>query len=197
MAGKREIEGVVDYIFEAGLLKRAKRTGWWIAGVKDPESIAEHSHRAALIGAALALMEGADPAKVALLAVFHDTQETRVGDIRYIGRRYLTAASNQEVTADQVAAASEAVRDGVQRIVDDYETGDSLEVVVAHDANKLDCLFQAIEYREHGNQNTQPFIDNMLALITTPSAQRIALAAVERGSQLWHDPHFGRRDRTD
>lgn len=195
MADRGQIEGVVDYIFEAGLLKRAKRTGWWIAGVKDPESIAEHSHRTALIGAVLALMEGAEPASVALLAVFHDSQETRVGDIPYLGRRYLKAASNQEVTADQVAEVPTAVRDGIQRIVDDYESGDSLEVVVAHDADKLDCLFQAIEYREQGNQNTQQFIDSMLAALKTPSAQQVAAAALSRTSQEWHAPHLGRQDR--
>lgn len=67
MADDQQIAAVDDFIFETGLLKRAKRTGWWIAGVKDPESIAEHSHRTALIGAVLAMMEGADPARVALM----------------------------------------------------------------------------------------------------------------------------------
>ncbi|MQA24845.1 MAG: HD domain-containing protein [Micromonosporaceae bacterium] len=54
----------IGFVFETGLLKRAKRTGWWMAGIKDPESIAEHSFRAAVIGAVLAAMEGADPARV-------------------------------------------------------------------------------------------------------------------------------------
>src|SRR5258708_32840707 len=90
-------------------LKRSKRTGWWIAGIKDPETIAEHSWRTAVIGAVLATMEGADPAKAALLATFHDTQETRIGDIPWIGRRYITAASNETVTADQVADAHPSV----------------------------------------------------------------------------------------
>lgn len=187
--------GIVDYIFEAGMLKRAKRTGWWVAGVKDPESIAEHSHRAALIGAVLAVMEGADPARVALMGVFHDTQESRVGDIPYIGRRYLSATSNEEVTADQVAECPPQVRDAIQQIVEDYENGDSAEVLVAHDADKLDCLFQALEYREQGSQTVQPWIDSMLAALKTPSAQKIAAEAVGRTSQHWHAPHLGRRDR--
>lgn len=38
------------------MLKRAKRSGWWIAGVKGPETIAEHSFRGALIGSVLAMM---------------------------------------------------------------------------------------------------------------------------------------------
>ncbi|MCZ7415790.1 hypothetical protein [Streptomyces sp. WMMC897] len=54
-------------------------------------------------------MEDADPARVALMCVFHDTQETRVSDIPHIGRRYLTAASNEQVTADQLADAHPSV----------------------------------------------------------------------------------------
>ncbi|HEY9411620.1 MAG TPA: HD domain-containing protein [Jiangellaceae bacterium] len=196
MAEADETAGVVDYLFEAGLLKRAKRAGWWVAGIKDPESIAEHSHRVALIGAVLAMLEGADPAKVALMGVFHDSQETRVGDIPYIGRRYLTAATNEEVTADQVADCPPVVRDAIQSIVDDYENGDSIEVLVAHDADKLECLIQAIEYREQGSQNVQPWIDSMQAALKTPSAQKIAAEALQRTSQQWHAPQLGRRDRT-
>ena len=49
--------GIANYLFEMGLLKRAKRTGWWIAGIKDPETIAEHSFRTAIIGAMLATQE--------------------------------------------------------------------------------------------------------------------------------------------
>lgn len=55
--------GTAGYLYEMGMLKRAKRAGWWIVGVKDPETIAEHSFRTAVIGAVLAMMEGADPPK--------------------------------------------------------------------------------------------------------------------------------------
>ena len=110
-AGDRDIEaeGVASNLFEMCMLKNARRTGWWIAGVKDPESIAEHSFRASVLATVLAAMEGADPARAAQLAIFHDTQETRIGDIPYIGRRYLKVATNQAVTADQVAACPPAV----------------------------------------------------------------------------------------
>lgn len=123
--------------------------GWWIAGVKGPETIAEHSFRVAGIGAVLAMMEGADPAKVTLLCTFHDTQETRVGGIPWTGRRYLTAAKNEGVTRDQLADAQPAVAGGVQAVVDEYEHGDSLEVLIAHDADKLECKIQGLEYLEH------------------------------------------------
>lgn len=121
MTDDKQSQGTASFLLEMGMLKRAKRSGWWIAGVKDPETIAEHSFRTAVVGAVLAMMEGADPAKVALLCTFHDTQETRIGDIPHIGRRYLSAASNERVTADQVSAAHPAVVAGVQAIVEEYE----------------------------------------------------------------------------
>nr|BFD89091.1 HD domain-containing protein [Kitasatospora sp. Xyl93] len=185
MTDDKQAKGTAGFLFEAGMLKRAKRSGWWIAGVKDPETIAEHSFRAGVVGAVLAMMEGADPAKVALLCLFHDTQETRVSDIPHISRRYLTAASNERVTADQVSAAHPAVVAGVQAIVEEYENAESLEVTVAHDADKLECLIQAVEYREQGYQNVQPWIDSSLGSLKTESARTLAEAALTMTSLEW------------
>lgn len=107
--------------------------------MKDPETIAEHSFRTAILASILATMEGADAAKATQFAVFHDTQETRIGDIPHIGRRYLTAAGNEAVTADQIAMCPPAVT-SVQMVVDEYERQDTAEALVAHDADKLECL---------------------------------------------------------
>jgi putative hydrolase of HD superfamily len=63
-------------------------------------------------------MEGADPAKTAAMCLFHDTQETRIGDVPSVGKADVVAAPNPEVTADQVAdvpaAAGRAVRSLVE-----------------------------------------------------------------------------------
>jgi len=177
--------GTVGYLLEMGMLKRAKRSGWWIAGVKDPETIAEHSWRTAVIGSVLALMEGADPAKVALLCTFHDTQETRIGDIPWIGRRYLTATSNEGVTADQVADAHPTVADGIKAVVAEYENSGALEVVVAHDADKLDCMLQGLEYLQQGCSAAQEWVDSTRVKLKTVSAQALAEAAQGMSITEW------------
>jgi putative hydrolase of HD superfamily len=181
-----QVAAFVDYLFEAGTLKRLPRTGWLNAGIRHPETIAEHSHRTALIGAVLAVMDGADPAKVALLGVVHDTQETRVGDIAYIGRRYLKAADNRDVTADQTAGAPPAVREALAAIVDEIETYETTEAVIHRHADKLECLFQAIEYGETGNVNMQPFVASMRVALSSNSAKKIADQAIASNSQRWH-----------
>ncbi|WFE92677.1 HD domain-containing protein [Micromonospora sp. WMMD987] len=180
--------GVMRFIFEAGVLKRAARTGWWFAGVKDPESIADHSFRTALIGMMLAAMEGADPARVSMLCVLHDTQETRITDIPHIARRYLTAAPNTTVTADQVAACPPAVADLVNAAVAEYEAGETPEAIVARDADKLECLVQAVEYRHQGIDNVQRWIDSSRAALKTTSAHRLAEAALSGEPLGWLTP---------
>ncbi len=153
--------------------------------MKDPETVAEHSFRTALIGAVLAMLEGADPAKVALLCTFHDTQETRVGDIPWVGRRYLTAAKNEDVTADQLADAHPAVATGIQAVVDEYENGDSIEVIVAHDADRLECMLQGMEYLEQGYSNAQEWVDSTRAKLKTASAVALGDAAQGMRSADW------------
>jgi putative hydrolases of HD superfamily len=188
MTDDHDAAGAMNFIFEAGVLKRAARTGWWFAGVKQPESIAEHSFRTALIGMMLAAMEGADPARVSMLCVLHDTQETRITDIPHIAKRYLTAVPNTAVTADQVAACPPAVADVITAAVAEYEAGETLEAVVARDADKLECLVQAVEYRHQGIDNVQRWIDSSRAALKTASAHRLADAALNGQPLAWLTP---------
>ncbi|NUS72979.1 MAG: HD domain-containing protein [Corynebacteriales bacterium] len=177
--------GAVTYLYEVGVLKRSKRTGWWFADIASPESVADHSHRTAVIGAMLAVEEGADPARVALLCTFHDTQETRTGDIPHIGKRYVgRKVDNQGVTADQLAVTSPAVRDYFGAAVDEFERQETVEAVVARDADKLECLLQAVEYRSHGYQ-TDRWIKSSLGSLKTETARLWAETALEIDPQRW------------
>ncbi|MGW3367373.1 HD domain-containing protein [Streptosporangium canum] len=180
-----ELSKLTGLLYEMGLLKRYKRTGWLVAGVRDPESIADHSFRTAIIASVIAALEGADPERAAFMSLFHDTQETRITDIPYVGKRYLKAAPNEEVTADQVAGVPRSVAEMVSDAVGEYEEKTSLEAVCARDADKLECLIQAVEYREQGHQNVRPWIDSSLAALRTPSAKRLADEALGTGSLEW------------
>ncbi|WP_219498980.1 HD domain-containing protein [Nonomuraea ceibae] len=180
-----ELARVTGLLYEIGLLKRYKRTGWLVAGVQAPESIADHSFRTAIIAAVITAMEGGNPERAAFMSLFHDTQETRVTDIPYIGKRYLKAVSNEQVTSDQMRGVPEAVARVVSGAVGEYEDRTSLEAICARDADKLECLIQAIEYREQGHQNVQPWIDTSLAALTTASAKCLADEALRTGSLEW------------
>ncbi|HEU5156576.1 MAG TPA: HD domain-containing protein [Streptosporangiaceae bacterium] len=180
-----DLERLTGYLYEMGLLKRYRRTGWFILGVGDPESVADHSFRAAIIAAALAALEGANPERAALLSLFHDSQESRLTDLPYVSRPYVSKAPNEEVTAEQMRGLPEEVASVVERAVGEYEEHASIEARCAHDADKLDCLLQAVEYREHGYRNAQPWIDSSLAQLQTVHGKRLAEEVQRTGSLDW------------
>jgi putative hydrolase of HD superfamily len=43
------MQELVHFLFEAGYLKNVDRSGWWLLGNKDPESVAEHSFRCTIL----------------------------------------------------------------------------------------------------------------------------------------------------
>ncbi len=131
-------------LFEAGALRNQTRTGWPYDGVPvaATETVAEHSHRTTVIGVALAAMEGADPARTALLCALHDLHETRIGDQTPVTRRYVTTADPRKVTADQVAGTHPPVGSAVTSAVEEFEAGETVEARCARDADKLDCLYR-------------------------------------------------------
>jgi len=180
-----EFAGAAGYLLEAGVLKRARRSGWWIAGVRDPESIAEHSWRAALTGMMIASLEGADPARTALLCLLHDTPETRLGDIPKVGKHYLTATDPVQVAADQTAECPDRTATVVREAIAEFEAGDTAEAVCAKDADKLECLIQAVEYRHQGITTVERWIDSSLTALTTPTAQELAQEVLNANPLAW------------
>ncbi|MEU3980337.1 HD domain-containing protein [Streptomyces sp. NPDC026672] len=181
-----ELTAVARFLYEAGTLKNTKRSGWWMAGVKDPESVADHSWRASLIATVIAQLEGADPARAAFLAVWHDSQETRTGDVNHLGKKYTVGEADPEaITADQVAGMPSVLADAVKGLVAEYEAKESAEAQCARDADKLECMIQGIEYRDQGYANAQRWIDNSRGRIVTKSGQALADAVLETGSLDW------------
>ncbi|MDN3243043.1 HD domain-containing protein [Glycomyces tritici] len=179
-----DFDGIARYLFEAGNLKRIPRAGWLFTQVQDPESVAEHSHRTAVIAMVLAALEGADANRAAALAVLHDAAETRIGDIPFIGRKYLQAASAETITADQTAGMPVAVAEFLAGTVAEFEAKDSPKARCASDADKLECLVQAVEY-QHSGYRTEEWIANSRASLRTESARQIAEAALTADPLAW------------
>jgi 5'-deoxynucleotidase YfbR-like HD superfamily hydrolase len=181
-------EAIASFLYEMGLLKRVKRAGWLVAGVADPETIAEHTFRTAIIGYVLAVLEGADAAKTVLLCLFHDTQETRTGDVPYVGRPYVTTVPNVEVTSDQIRSLPPEIGEAVRALVGEYEARTSLEAKIAKDADKLECLVQAREYQVQGYEDIPPWIESSAAGLQSSWARRLAQACRQVPPNQWWKP---------
>ncbi|MFF4491182.1 HD family hydrolase [Streptomyces sp. NPDC001544] len=181
-----DLTPVANFLYEAGTLKHTARTGWWMAGVRTPETVAEHSWRTALIASIIAKLEGADPAQAAYLAVWHDSQESRTGDVNHLGKKYVTGETDpRDVTADQIANFPEGLAQAVRELVAEYEAKETPEALCARDADKLECMIQGIEYKAQGHENAQRWIDNSRGRIVTKSGQALADAVLATGSLDW------------
>ncbi|MFE6055859.1 HD family hydrolase [Kitasatospora sp. NPDC056446] len=190
-----DLSPVARFLFEAGTLKHTKRTGWWMAGVRDPESVAEHSWRTSLLASIIARLEGADPAQAAFLATWHDVAETRTGDVNYVGKKYASGADPQKVTADQVEGMPEVLASTVKDLIAEYEGKESPEAVCARDADKLECLLQGAEYLAQGYANAQRWIDNSRGRLSTQTAKDLAEAILATDSLDWLRHALGEKPR--
>jgi putative hydrolase of HD superfamily len=180
-----DVRDITAFLYEIGQLKRYPRTGWLTAGVASPESVADHSHRASVIAAAIAAMEGADPQRAAFLAIWHDTQETRTTDLSHLTKKYVTPTPNEIVTSAQVSHLPAALADVIRGAVAEYEARASHEARCARDADKIELLLQAREYADQGHPGLRPFMDSALAALQTPAARALAAEAIEQGSLDW------------
>jgi putative hydrolase of HD superfamily len=175
------------FVFEMGVLKSVARAGWWHLRIKNPETVGEHSLRVAQLAGVIAAEEGADAARAAYLGIWHDSQETRTGDIPHSARPYLPKADPRRITADQTAALPNAAATTIQEAVAEFEAQATPEARAAHDADKLECLFQAVEYREQGVSRVQDWIDSSLNGLTTSTAEELAQAALMTSPLTWRD----------
>jgi len=178
-----EDDAIIRYFFEAGMLKRTARSGWWAEGINNPESVADHSFRVAIIAFVIAKMEGADANKICTAAVFHDMQETRLGDMNKITARYIDVKEELErkVEMEQVKDFPNGLQDAVLRTRD---LSDS-ERAILKDADYLECAFQAKEYADAGNKGTIIWVDNIGKRLTTESAKRLHSELKSMDSNSW------------
>ena len=164
----------VNFFAEAGLLKMIKRSGWWVAGIKDPESVAEHSFRCAIIGYYIAHMEKADPFKVLLMALFNDMHEARINDLHKMGHHYIDfREAENKVFKDQVGPLDAGVKDQLGEMRKEYDSQKTKESLVARDADILECLLQAKEYHDQGHKKAEKFFQMAPDHLKTATAKKL------------------------
>ena len=72
---------LIDFFKEIGKLKKIKRSGWLVSGVKNPESVADHSFRMSIMVMVLGRNKNIDMEKAIKIALVHDIAEAETGDI--------------------------------------------------------------------------------------------------------------------
>ncbi|NJE29665.1 HD family hydrolase [Thermococcus sp. 18S1] len=152
---------LIDLFIEAGNLKKLPRTGWLLRGVSNPESIADHSYRVALITLFLADELKArgveiDVERALKIAVLHDLAEARVTDIPLTAQYYLDKGKAEKKAAMELFIKAPNPKEYF-RLWREYEEGLSLEGRLVKFADKLEMLVQALEYEKAGFRDLGEF----------------------------------------
>ncbi|MBS3167792.1 HD domain-containing protein [Candidatus Woesearchaeota archaeon] len=177
---------ITNFIYELGQLKRIKHEGWRLIGVENPESVADHTTRAAQIAFILANLENyKNPYEVCTLVVFHDIGETRVGDIHKVANSYIKVEEEKAVE-DQTSKLNEIGKE-ILKIWKESENRNTLAGEIARDADLLEQAFTAKELIEIGHEKAQDWINNVTKALKTESAKRLLKELQEINSTDWFD----------
>ena len=183
-AQKSSLSRLVEFLFEAGMLRFTPRSGYQFLG-SGRENVAEHSFRAAIIAYALAKKAGADAPRAALLCLFHDLAEARTGDLNYVNKRYVTADESRAL-ADAVAGTG--LEEDILDLYDEFTGGSSPEARFAHDADQLDLFLNLRREQNLDNPYAAAWMESVLKRLRTPLARQLAEAARDLDHTDWWLP---------
>lgn len=164
-----DAQAILRFMEDAGKLKILPRTGWLLRGLKNPESIADHSYRTTLLAMLLADIIASQGVaiqveKVMRLALLHDLTESQIGDIPFPAQRYIPEvvkeAGERQAMRDIVTGLG-TLGDTYAALWEEFETAQSPEAQLVRVADKLELMIQVYEYERVGCQSLNDFWENM------------------------------------
>ena len=153
-------------------LKKTPRTAWLQKDMahQDPESIADHMYRVAMIAMVAPMEEGMDRQRCVMMALVHDLAEAIVGDITPI-----CGVSLEEKERREREAMAEITKDLapethtlINQLWEEYETAATPEARLVKQIDKFEFALQAAEYEwEHG-RDFSDFVSAVDPRLTDP-----------------------------
>lgn len=168
------IKNIVNSFFEWGVLRRQKHTGWILAGVENPDTVAEHCHRASLISYVLAVMEDADAEKCVTMSVIHDLPECRIGDFHKVAARYVKyKPAEKQAFKEQLENLPKEISEKWLKLKSEQENRTTREGIIVRDADWLEMALMARELVLQGYAGCQVWIDRIRKAVETDSAKKL------------------------
>ena len=137
-----------------GKIKHLRRTGWVVRQVPNPETVAAHSWRMALMALHKAKelkAAGADVDRVVHICLLHDVGESVVGDIipeiHQTEGPKISKEKKQQMENEAVQFLARTYHFPLlESAFNEYENQTTLEAKIVKNLDKLDMLLQAYEY---------------------------------------------------
>ena len=153
---KEELNQILNLFSLAGKLKKIERTGWVTRiNIENPESVADHSFRCAVIGMIIGEIKKVDAGKLVKMLLIHDLGESIIGDFDLFAKKKIGENIWKE---KETKAVHDILFDNLpETIAKNYydvwiEFGEQKTEVaeLAFQIDKLEVLMQAAEYEKSG-----------------------------------------------
>lgn len=152
---------MLDALLQMAHLKEQVRTGWTLRGVKQPESVADHSWATALLCLVYAPEAGVDRSRAVEIAVVHDLAEAITGDVptrvATLDERTRAArkASSERTAMNELLQATDPVAaESIRSLWEEYEGRSTEEARFVRDMNLIDMCMQALTYERDGRHDS-------------------------------------------
>lgn len=143
-----------DLMFDIGLLKKIQRTGWVLKGVKDVESVAEHSWRVAVMVLLFSKTYRLDENRLIKMALIHDLGEIIIGDIKWESGKRIVGSQLQK-HRDEEKAIRKIFEDNPSfkeyvELWQEFNEQKTKASRLVKQLDKLEMIIQAFEYQKEG-----------------------------------------------
>jgi 5'-deoxynucleotidase YfbR-like HD superfamily hydrolase len=169
------MNNLLSLIRQAGALKTLPRAGWVRSGLPDPESVADHSYRTALLALLLGDELGVDTTRVIQLLLVHDLPESdpEVGDITpYCGVPPDEKRRREQHAMERLCAGVPG-GEHLLALWLEYAEARTPESAIAHQLDALEMAFQAREYEQQTKTDLSEFLQSARAKIHHPALVRL------------------------
>lgn len=172
------MEDIIEFANILENLKKIKRTGWVEREIKNPESVADHSFRVAVLAMVLGDKLDVDKNKLIKMALVHDWAESLVGDIvTEYGNEMKQKLSDLKFQKEKKAfkKMTSSLSNGKEyfNLWIEYEEQKSKEAKILKQLDKLEMALQAAEYEKVNNKNLEIFSVNAEKYIKNKELKKI------------------------
>jgi len=179
---KGELKNIADMLFEAGILAKTPRSGFYFLG-SGKQSVAEHTNRAVFIGYALAsIIKEADAGKVMKMCLLHDLHEARTSDLNYVHQKYSTT---DEDRAEKDLAYKLPFGEEMTELLKEFKERKTIESQIAKDADQIELILSLKEQIDLGNERAKLWIPSALQRLKTDEAKKLAEVIMETDFDNW------------
>lgn len=171
-------ENALSFLLTTIQSKRIVRTGWKLHGIRNPESVAEHSYQLCVMSMIFADQLGCDRDKLTKMALIHDLSEVITGDmVSEHGNMIDLKARNKKETmeAKGIGTMFAPLKDKgeYKRIFEEMVERKSHEANVFWQLDKLEMAIQALQYEQITGKNLEEFFVNTDLQLTLPFLREI------------------------